>query len=431
MKEHVDSDKPSGLMPSCTSAGHIHHHHQHQHHHQSHHHHHHHHPAAVGTIPVRGRIYRSFPIPSDNAAAAAGVGIANIAVVSPPVAAAVATATATPAGETSNTPATSSAVAPRWVTREIAALDFLLGIPLENEASIIHSGLNARLQVEKQEREINKIGAQGHHHHHHHHQQNHGKHSTFGESTATAEETLASAKDAASLHWWEKLISNSTTADRARIMRERLELEEKELEKPNSVSIEDNQTFATEMNIIDALERETDKVEYRSPTRVKAMEHHSAANQKIKLPALETYLVAQHVAPGRRLDGREASFLKPPKIVCTMDKLHHGRSIAATSELREWEVRLAHGIGPDKKDTKGLLDGRTFFSSQQGYPFAVFSLVRYEPKKEEAARRRRKVEELGGGGMQFVIPVRDWRGEKYFCILPSVLLSSFLEECTS
>jgi len=102
--------------------------------------------------------------------------------------------------------------------------------------------------------------------------------------------------------------------------------------------------------------------------------------------------------------------MKPPKIVFTMDKLQLGRSVAATSELRDWDVRLAHGM--DRKDAKGLLHGRAFFSSQQGYPFAVFSLVRYEPKKEEAARRRRKVEELGGGRFQFVMSARDWKGKK-------------------
>ena len=189
-------------------------------------------------------------------------------------------------------------------------------------------------------------------------------------------------------------------------------MEEKELEKPNLVQVsgDDNQTYRTETTDLEKLEFQASKLECESPAREKVTEHNSAANQKIKLPAVETFLVAQHVAPGRRLDGREASFMKPPKIVCTMDKLHLGRSVAATSKLREWEVRLAHGI--DRKDAKGLLHGRAFFSSQQGYPFAVFSLVRYEPKKEEAARRRRKVEELGGGGFQFVMPARDWRGKK-------------------
>jgi hypothetical protein len=405
-REVLDSDKAHGSMVPNTSAGHMYHPHQ-QHHHNPHHHHHHHNPAALVSIPVRGRIYRSFPIPSDNTAA--GVGIGNIAVVSPPIVAAVATATttSTPAADKTHTPTNVNAAAPRWVTREIAALDFLLGIPLEKEASIVHAGFNSRLQVDKQDQEISKIGA---HSHHHHHQQHHGKHSFINEAAATFGGTLASSKDITPMHWWEKLISNNSTADKARLLRERLELEEKELEKPNLVQVsgDDNQTYRTETTDLEKLEFQASKLECESPAREKVMEHHSAANQKIKLPAVETFLVAQHVAPGRRLDGREASFMKPPKIACTMDKLHLGRSVAATSELREWEVRLAHGI--DRKDAKGLLDGRAFFSSQQGYPFAVFSLVRYEPKKEEAARRRRKVEELGGGGFQFVMPARDWRG---------------------
>ena len=68
-REILDSDKAHGPMVPSTSAGHMNHLHQHHHHNPHHHHHHYHNPAAVVSIPVRGRIYRSFPIPSDNTAA--------------------------------------------------------------------------------------------------------------------------------------------------------------------------------------------------------------------------------------------------------------------------------------------------------------------------------------------------------------------------
>ena len=51
---------------------------------------------------------------------------------------------------------------------------------------------------------------------------------------------------------------------------------------------------------------------------------------------------------------------------------------------------------------------------------AVFSVIKYEPKKEEEIRRRQKLEALGGGGSQFVMPSRDWRGVSYRGLLPRI-----------
>jgi hypothetical protein len=51
---------------------------------------------------------------------------------------------------------------------------------------------------------------------------------------------------------------------------------------------------------------------------------------------------------------------------------------------------------------------------------AVFSVIKYEPKKEEENRRRKKLEALGFGGSQFVMPSRDWRGISYRSLLPRV-----------
>lgn len=54
------------------------------------------------------------------------------------------------------------------------------------------------------------------------------------------------------------------------------------------------------------------------------------------------------------------------------------------------------------------------------YPVAVFSVIKYEPKKEEETRRRQRLEAAGGGGSKFVMPSRDWRGVSYGALLPRV-----------
>ncbi len=51
---------------------------------------------------------------------------------------------------------------------------------------------------------------------------------------------------------------------------------------------------------------------------------------------------------------------------------------------------------------------------------AVFSVIKYEPKKEEETRRRQRLEAAGGGGSKFVMPSRDWRGVSYRELLPRV-----------
>lgn len=52
------------------------------------------------------------------------------------------------------------------------------------------------------------------------------------------------------------------------------------------------------------------------------------------------------------------------------------------------------------------------------YPMAVYSVIKYEPRREEENRRRKHIEALGGGGSSFVMPSRDWRGVSYRALLP-------------
>ncbi|CAB9498317.1 Cyclin [Seminavis robusta] len=146
-------------------------------------------------------------------------------------------------------------------------------------------------------------------------------------------------------------------------------------------------------------------------------------------------------APGRRLEGDDAVLVQIPLKVDTVTRQ---KSIARQAAIREWEIKVAHGLmgGMDSRrnlatttsratafgqsttsqqslpQQQALLDGRMFFSASGSYPLGVFSLKRYEPKREEAARRRLKLEARGGGGSHFVMPSRDWRGISFRALLP-------------
>lgn len=207
------------------------------------------------------------------------------------------------------------------VTRDIAALDFLLGIPMEAEPNIVKSGW-AQQQAD--------------------------------------EDLLPAQVSSATGKWFEKYIV--TSKEQAGESKEQNSQHEEELEKPNAA------------------------------------------------PAKNV------VIPGRRLDGDDATRVQIP-LSGVLESKTRQRSIARQAAIREWEMRVAHGLDIGHEP---LLDNRVFFSASEGYPMEVFSLVRYEPKKEEAARRRQKLEELGGGGSQFVIPERDWRGTSYRALLPRV-----------
>jgi len=203
------------------------------------------------------------------------------------------------------------------VTRDIAALDFLLGIPMEAEPSIVQAGwTQEQAHLSREEDVLPQITATG--------------------------------------KWYEKFVLTKEQDE----SKEYTEHEE-ELEKPDS----------------------------NDQTR-------------------NTSNVVHMAAPGRRLDGDDATRVQIP-LSGVLESKTRQRSIARQAAIREWEMRVAHGL--DFGHNEPLLDNRVFFSAAGGYPMGVFSLVRYEPKKEEAARRRQKLEELGGGGSQFVIPERDWR----------------------
>jgi len=216
---------------------------------------------------------------------------------------------------------TMTAEGSKMVTRDIAALDFLLGIPMEAEVSIVRAGW-----AQQQAHSID-------------------------------EEALPQMTAKATGKWFEKYVDIKEQGEFKEITEHELELE-----KPDQKN------------------------------------------------------VVHLAAPGRRLDGDDAAKVQIP-LSGVLESKTRQRSIARQAAIREWEMRVAHGLDVGAEP---LLDSRVFFSAGGGYPMEVFSLVRYEPKKEEAARRRQKLEELGGGGSQFVIPERDWRGTSYRALLPRV-----------
>ncbi len=386
----------------------------------------------------------------------------------------------------------SSAPEALWATREIAALDFLMNVPLRAEREIVRAGLS---------------GERWHRHHHGHVQQQKeqsygsgdpsmlskcsavparssefgavfgsagnveddfkqqprlsparqssalgrsshivdeedGRMSTSG--TTSTIHSLLSNNDtksnnnpvAGGLRWWEKLIQKDkrffSAANQQVQRRERIEMEERELERPDSTSLEIEGGGTVGPHRMGLGGGEVVGIQYgrmdAAGDHIKAVIPITPTGNAIALAAAAT--TAAGGIPGRRLDGRDAIEIKIPEEF----RCRPPRTAARQAAVREWEIKVAwHGIEnrdgsaqledkhrhrhyhhhdqphhPNLKTRKALLDGRVFFSSKKSYPIMVFSTIKYEPQKEEAARRRKKLEELGGGGTQFVLPERDW-----------------------
>jgi hypothetical protein len=321
----------------------------------------------------------------------------------------------------------------KWVTREIAALDFLLGIPMEAEQTIVNQGWMQQQGILIHPPASSKK-----------------RRSRDGEDTKTEEVpepptdgVLALTPFSSNIphstthhgRWWEKWISHPAgSRDFKSQYSQHTEQDGEELEQPNisqSSSTRDHQQL--------------------DPELLSTMAH-------MPQPTL------LH-APGRRLDGDQACLIQIPLNVDTI--VTRQRSIARLASIREWELRVAHGIGSSstggqhmergeasssqteasptleeqteferssqkvqeqrsrhqlsrRSHQTPMLDGRMFFSASGSYPIGVYSLIRYNPKNEEAVRRRKKLEARGGGGTQFfIMPERDWRGISYSALLPS------------
>lgn len=316
----------------------------------------------------------------------------------PPLSFATAVASSTPTTTSAPTAAPpATAVAPsakrlyrladnKWVTRDLAALDFLLGIPLQREAEIVHHGW-ARLQ--KQKTLEHEYGGGD---------SDYSSGGNDNRAVVVLPQRLATQHPQQQPHqlqqqlhqpqqWWEKWVKAS------------LQL------PPSTVPIASDQ-----------LERPTQEEKGDLVTATNRGTTASAAGTLLTATTLHNY-----APPGRRLEGDKATYVKIPVTTVAVSKQ---KSVARAAALREWELRTAHGLvgtaaaKADGSSLPPLLDGRLFFSASGGYPISVFSLQRYEPRKEEAALRRQKLEALGGGGSQYVMPFRDWRGISYRALLP-------------
>ncbi|CAN0321720.1 unnamed protein product [Ectocarpus sp. 12 AP-2014] len=109
----------------------------------------------------------------------------------------------------------------------------------------------------------------------------------------------------------------------------------------------------------------------------------------------------------RRLRGREAAHVRLPANFRHSMQVLPGHSAAV---VRQWEQGLT------RQDR--LLEGRLFFSCSKGYPLMVSSVIHYKPQEEQAKRARQKrIDERGAEAFQ--IPKRDWRGFSYAHLLPA------------
>ena len=300
----------------------------------------------------------------------------------------------------------------KMVTREFAALEFLLGIPMQAEREIVHQGwmqqqgvVEAKQSSTSTAEEEQKVEVLE--------PPNKNEESNHGSNTG-----LSSSSHHG--RWWEKWVNNPNPSKSLASLTPRSRVEEDELEQPSQVD----------------------------GTSAKAN-----TNKELLPKETQAQVVPVVHAPGRRLEGDDAIRVQIPLTVDT-SVITRQRSIARAAFTKEWELQVAHGLRgassavnhnanqeetngrqPNLKAHKPMLDGRLFFSAGESYPLQVFSLLRYEPKKEEAARRRQKLEARGGGGTQFfIMPARDWRGISYrsvgiffFSTSWGILRSNFIE----
>ena len=308
----------------------------------------------------------------------------------------------------------------KWVTREIAALDFLLGIPLAAEERIVNDGW---FMQQKQEQEMDSDEDDPSDKEGHDSQINllsipRDVVVSTGPSSANISKMRTATDTTAKGRWWEKWLKDAPT-------KQKQALNDKTPDAISNVISNNSRQLVddTELELPVPAERQTNNQNFNNAAAVSAY------------------------VPGRRLEGDEAVRIHIPVTTKTLTKQ---RTIARQAALREWELQTAHGLkhtttATKKNNSKNMkqqqqqqqhppmLDGRLFFSASGSYPLSVFSLIRYEPKKEEMQQRRQKLEARGGGGTQFVMPVRDWRGISYRALLPrrkndQVAFNRFLRE---
>lgn len=215
----------------------------------------------------------------------------------------------------------------KWVTRDIASLDFLLGIPLAAEKEIVTTGWQLQLQRDNDDDSSHSAA------------DNYAYRQVASVARTAMEDVPATAQGT----WWEKWVQHE-------------HMKQGGIHKKKT---KNNDTEAAE------LEQPTE-----ADTSAARVTNGSNNSNNKNHPSF----VPLSYAPGRRLEGDQAVRIQIPLTVDTVTKQ---RSIARQAALREWELQTAHGLA----DTPPMLDGRLFFSANSSYPVSVFSIIRYEPSE--------------------------------------------------
>lgn len=242
----------------------------------------------------------------------------------------------------------------KWVTRDIAALDFMLGIPLQAEGDIVHTGW--LLQQQKFNESEDNLGVPS-------------SSDAKEEYKRQEEETLEPPVPSSSKgRWWEKwLNAGELAAQGQKIAAEEAELERPDVSEKAAVSTPDN-------------------------------------NRGVVVPAY---------APGRRLEGDEAVRIQIP---LTTDTVTKQRSIARLAALREWELQTAHGL--NSKNPPLLDGRVFFSAAGSYPASVFSLLRYEPKKEEAALRRQKLEKRGGGGTQFIQLQTRDWRGISYRALLP-------------
>jgi len=311
-------------------------------------------------------------------------------------------------------------------TREIAALEFLLNIPLEAERSIVRAGLGDDVANNNSTTYSYNIGED---------EKRELTSSLLQEEEEVNRQLLETPTDNCG-GWWEKLILKDRGfffAENQRIKRrERFELETGVLEHPLFETNDDNKLTVVSMEE-GALQKNNNFKKNPTPTVIPNINGSLFNNKLPKSSSSSSLVVAAATTsipqqpPGRRLEGIEFTpvSIQPDVLKRKTNKF---RDIGVNATVREWEKELitkkthftttSHLYqSSSTSNATSLTGGRMFFSSKGSYPMSTFSILSYQAKREEEIRLQKKIESEGGGGTRFnldyIQSYRDWRGISY------------------
>lgn len=272
-------------------------------------------------------------------------------------------------------------------TREIAALDFLLNIPLEAEQEIVRSGLEAEQNVGNSSNNNSGTGLTGGIINNHRLDRSY---SIDDEEKVELELKIGGVNSTSSPHgvsrnddwkmssgatWWQPMIQKNKeffAAEEERIKkREQLELETGILEAPNGSdalsSLEEGKWKHNHQMQQDGGNKSS--VVSDTMANSSSLSLHSRGN---------LYDERTTFAPGRRLDGNEATLVRIPLEEAQTELNTTMRTVVRKAAVREWERKMVSSR--DNENKQCLLDGRIFFSGNNN--FIVIDIYRVTDKKD-------------------------------------------------